>query len=196
MEKKGLSVEYMFLIGGLIMVLLLVSYWQQMGTALAIKNWGELKVQTTTQIKNVILLMQRAPVESETCVPLSSCDKVAVHKDYVEIWGGENEYFKEPSYLSTSLSTGMLSIYAKNEKGTAVELDDMGFVAVCGSGNSIMFVCFRKMYVPLGAGKGDYIENPAKSGFFEKVASKTGTYNLGIMITRQTDLSGVGGSSG
>jgi hypothetical protein len=195
MEKKGLSVEYMFLIGGLIMVLLLVSYWQQMGTALAIKNWGELKVQTTTQIKNVILLMQRAPVESETCVPLSSCDKVAVHKDYVEIWGGVNEYFKEPSYLSTSLSTGMLSIYAKNEKGEAKELDEkLGFVAVCGSGNSIMFVCFRKMYVPVD--KGDYIENPAKSGFFEKVTSKTGTHNLGIMITRQTDLSGVGGSSG
>lgn len=206
MRQKGLTVEYMFLIGGLILILLLVSYWQQMGLSLAVKNWGQLKVQTTTQMKDIILLMQKAPAESETCVPISSCDKVAVHKDFVEIWGPEKDYFKEPAYLSTPLSTSMLDIYAKDEKGKITKLDeDQGFVAYCGSSNSIVFICFKKMYIPVDADSGDYIENPQDSGFFEKSppncptattdnCQKTGDYNLGIVITRQTDLSGIGGA--
>jgi len=219
MEKKGIEVEYMFLIGGLVLVLLFVSYWQQMGTSLAAKNWGELKVQTVTQVKNVILLMQTAPVETETCVPVTGCDKIAIHQGYVEIWGEQKEYFKEPSYLSTELSTGMLDIYMYDEKGKSVAMKNCeetadagnwggcGFVTPCGSGNSILLICFKKQYFPVDAedeGRGvvRYAEYPEGSGIYRKVQGlndelKTqgltdyvkGTHKAGIMITRQTDIS-------
>jgi hypothetical protein len=224
MEKKGIEVEYMFLIGGLVLVLLFVSYWQQMGLSLAAKNWGELKVQTITHVKNVILLMQTAPVETETCVPVTGCDKIAVHQGYVEIWGAENEYFKEPSYLSTALSTGMLDIYMKNEQ-SKTEIDKLvalkecegttdpgnwggcGFITPCGTGNSIVFICFKKQYVQVDASKiipGEvlYVEYPDKSGIYRNVqeanterisqgitSNLQGTHKIGLAITRQTDLS-------
>jgi hypothetical protein len=211
-------VEYMFLIGGLVLVLLFVSYWQQMGLSLAAKNWGELKVQTSTQVKNVILLMQTAPVETETCVPVTGCDKIAVHQGYVEIWGKQNEYFKEPSYLSTALSTGMLDIYMKDEKGKLQSLGKCeensnagnwggcGFVTPCGNGNSIVFICFRKQYIEVKQNEASpddklYVQYPDNSGIYREVSEVNaerqlnseenleGTHKVGLVITRQTDLS-------
>lgn len=207
-------VEYVFLLAGLIFVLLIVSYWQKMGLSLAEERFGELKVHTSTQIKNVILLMQQAPVESETCVQMTGCTKIAIHKNYVELWGQEKEYFKEPAYLSEALSTGMLDIYAKDEFGNLKPLVDCndegmpevlskcsadtteygpldcgGFVTTCGFKNSIFFICLKKQYIEVGAGNGNLVESSKGSGFFEKTEECLGTHKLGIVITKQTDIS-------
>lgn len=155
-----MMVEYTFLIAGLILTLLIVSYWQKMGLSLAEERFGDLKVHTSTQIKNVILLMQKAPVESETCVQMTGCTKIAIHKNYVELWGQEKDYFKEPAYLSTAFSGGMLDLYQKDDFGSLKPVLDCneeqmdrdpagceGFVTTCGFKNSIFFICLKKQII-------------------------------------------------
>ncbi|MBN2095244.1 MAG: hypothetical protein JW727_04295 [Candidatus Aenigmarchaeota archaeon] len=152
MKRKGDMTEQVSLLVGLLLVLLLVSAWQRIGTARAEENFGDLKIHTITQVKGIVGLMQEAPVVSESCIPISGCSKLAIHKNTVEIWGAENEYFKEPAFLSTDLSTSFLPLYEHNEKGELVEVGQEGFVTTCGGPGVVVSICFKKQNVDTSSG--------------------------------------------
>jgi hypothetical protein len=75
MEKKGIEVEYMFLLGGLVLILLLfhTDRWE----CLLPPKTGRAKSPTATQVKNVILLMKQ--IESKPACGYS-CDKIAIQQ--------------------------------------------------------------------------------------------------------------------
>ena len=159
-KLKGIEVEYFFFIFGLMFAIMVLGLWQQMGFSLATERISELKVNTVYQIKNILLLMQIAPVETYTCVSLKNCNKVSIHRNYIGIWGPTNKYFDEKEYLSDSL-IGNMDLYAYNESSEAWELvGDEPYTAACGSGNQIVSICFLKsdensIYISksIGAGK-------------------------------------------
>ncbi|MGC9310653.1 MAG: hypothetical protein ACP5E4_02920 [Candidatus Aenigmatarchaeota archaeon] len=147
--RKGLISEYIWWIGGAILVLMFVAIWQTMGTNLAASRWGELKVQNMATLVGTISLMQDAPVTSRACVPVYGCSKLVIHKTYIEMWGPQKDYFKEPSYLSQTLPT-RLPIYAESRDEGLIVLtneQDGGFVTTCGSASKPRYICFRKDYV-------------------------------------------------
>lgn len=139
-KNKGLEVEIFFFLFGLIFAIILLGSWQQMGMSLATQRMSELKINTVMQIKNILLLMEMAPVKTYTCASLINCNRVTIHPNYIEIWGPANEYFKEGSYLSDSL-VGSMGLYEYNQTSGNWEILSVdGYTTACGS-----FVCFEKV---------------------------------------------------
>ncbi|RLJ05562.1 MAG: hypothetical protein DRP14_01670 [Candidatus Aenigmatarchaeota archaeon] len=146
-KNKGLLVEIFFFLFGLLFSILFVGSWQQMGMSMATERMSELKVNTVTQIKNILLLMEIAPVKTHACVSLRNCNKITIHSDYIEIWGPANNYLKEGEYLSNSL-VGNLNLYEYNETCAARggncdlwnKLTEEGYTTACNS-----FICFEKV---------------------------------------------------
>lgn len=144
-KLKGIEVEYFFFIFGLIFSIMIIGSWQQMGFSKATERISELKINTVFQIKNILFLMQIAPVETYACASLKNCNQVSIHNNYIGIWGPTDDYFDEKEYLSESL-IGNMDLYAYNESSEAWELiGDKPYITSCGSGNQIFFVCFKKM---------------------------------------------------
>ncbi|HIE41456.1 MAG TPA: hypothetical protein EYP80_02205 [Candidatus Aenigmarchaeota archaeon] len=141
---RGIEIQYLFLIFGLIFSIIIVSTWQQMGTTIAEKRMGELKVNTITQIKNILFMLQYVPNQTQACASLMNCDKIVIHPTYIEIWGPANDYFKEEEYLSTSI-VGNMQLYYYNETSKTWELlPTQGYVTTCGSGDHLIYICFKK----------------------------------------------------
>lgn len=146
-KKKGLEHELLFIIVIIIVVIIVVvSAWKYAGMSVASERMSELKINTVAQIKNILLLMQSAPVTTTACASLKNCNKVEIHNTYIEIWGSANNYFKEGAYLSTSLA-GNMDLYMYDESSDAWDIltGDESFVTACGSGTSPIFVCFKKV---------------------------------------------------
>ena len=147
---KGVKTEYIFLLISLILTIMIASSWQQKAMDIASERMSELKIITLTQIKNVLFTMQYAPAETEACVPLKNCIKVAIHRSYIEIWGLANDYFKEKEYLSTSL-IGNTKLYMPNETCLAegsencwISLEGRVFETSCSRKGQVLYLCFRK----------------------------------------------------
>ena len=151
-EKKGIEIEYFFFIFGLIFAIMILGLWQQMGMGVATERMSELKINTVSQIKNTLLLMQSAPVKTYTCAGLRNCNKVTIYPGYIGIWGPANEYFEEGEYLSDSL-VGSMDLYEYNNTCAAQgggcdlwnKLTGDGYTTPCGSGSQIVFLCFEKV---------------------------------------------------
>ncbi|MCK4730758.1 MAG: hypothetical protein KAT28_05565 [Candidatus Aenigmarchaeota archaeon] len=143
-KLKGIEVEYFFFIFGLIFAVMILGLWQQMGFSLATERMSELKINTVYQIKNILLLMQIAPVETYTCASLKNCNQISIHSNYIGIWGPANDYFEEGNYLSDSL-IGNMELYSKDDSGDWVLVGDTPYTTACGSGNQVLFVCFKKI---------------------------------------------------
>ncbi len=143
-KLKGIEIEYFFFIFGLMFAIMILGLWQDMGFSMATERMSELKINTVFQIKNILLLMQIAPVETYTCASLKNCNQISIHRNYIGIWGPANDYFDEKEYLSESL-VGNMDLYNYNEDSEAWELiSNEPYVTSCGSGNQIFFICFLK----------------------------------------------------
>jgi len=147
---KGVKTEYIFLLISLILTIMIVGSWQQKAMDIAGERMSELKIITLTQIKNVLFTMQYAPSETEACVPLKNCIRVAIHRSYIEIWGLANDYFREDEYLSTSL-IGDAKLYMANETCLAegksncwMLLNGGVFETTCSHKGQILYLCFKK----------------------------------------------------
>lgn len=147
--RKGLSAEIAFFLIALVVAAILTSAPQKIGQAIAADTWGELKVQTMQRVKNTLLLIGASPGEAESCVPVTTCNKIAIGKTTIQLWGPEDEEYLEPTYLSTSLSSvGCDGVMVVGENGDYVELgDDEYFITTCGSESDPVYICFRKAEV-------------------------------------------------
>ena len=144
-KLSGMEIEYFFFIFGLMFAIMIIGLWQQMGFSMATERMSELKINTVYQIKNILLLMQIAPVETYTCASLKNCNKISIHSNYIGIWGPANDYFDEKEYLSDSL-VGNMELYSYDEDSEAWGLvGDTPYVTSCGSGDQVFFVCFKKV---------------------------------------------------
>ena len=143
--KKGVEVEYWFLLFSLIFGVILIGVWQQKGTELASERMSELKILTLTQVKNILFTMQYAPLETEACASLKNCDKITIHSSYIEIWGPGGDYFEEEEYLSTSL-VGDMELYEFNETSNEWQLlSPKGYTTTCSSEGKPLYLCFKKV---------------------------------------------------
>lgn len=143
--KGSMEIEMFFFLFGIIFAVMILLMWQTMGMATATSRMSELKTNTVTQIKDILLMMQKAPVESFTCASLRNCNRVNIHNSYIEIWGPTNDYFKEGEYLSGSLVGNMELYYLNDRSGEWESLPENGFGVACGSEDEIVFVCFKKV---------------------------------------------------
>jgi hypothetical protein len=152
--NKGLLMRYFFLLFGLVFSIIIAGLWQQMGMSIASERMSELKVNTLSQVKDILFTLQYMPVETQACASLISCDKLTIHKTFIDIWGPTNDYFSEKAYVSTSLA-GNMDLYYEDDTCVANEgtdcwvkigdSEDDGFSTACGSDDQIVFICFKKV---------------------------------------------------
>ncbi len=144
-RKGGVEIHYLFLLFSIILGVMLVGAWQVQGMKLAQSRMSELKIMSLTQVKNILFSMQHAPVENQACTSLMKCQKLTLHKGYIEIWGPENDYYKEGPYVSTSL-VGNLKFYKYNESSNRWEqLTEEGYTTTCGTREEPVYLCFEKV---------------------------------------------------
>ena len=144
-RRKGIESDYLFLLFSIILGVVLVGAWQVRGMEIAQERLSELKILTLTQVKNVLFSMQYAPIRTSACVSLMNCQKLILHRDYIEIWGPANDYYSEGPYVSTSL-IGDAILYKYNESSKVWEqLTQEGYTTTCGTKGNPLYLCFKKV---------------------------------------------------
>lgn len=149
-KKKGVEMEYLFLLFGLILLVIIAGAWQSQAMKIAQGRMSELKILTLTQVKDILLSMQNAPVKTQACASLINCKKLILHQNYIEIWGPENSYYGEEPYLSTSL-VGDARLYVPHNESCAYSEDPNcwdplnNFTTTCGTKDKPVYLCFEKV---------------------------------------------------
>ncbi|OYT43151.1 MAG: hypothetical protein B6U88_01740 [Candidatus Aenigmarchaeota archaeon ex4484_56] len=142
---KGIEFKMMFVIAGMILAVLIAVSWEQIGMAQTAARMSEMKINTIVQIKDILLLMQIMPVETEICTPLQNCNYVVITQNKIEIQGPATELETE-AYLSHTL-VGDMDLYYLAEDGSYIQLmSGDRYTVPCGSvSKESIFICFKKV---------------------------------------------------